>query len=136
MSWVLLAVQGHVHAQATKGDSLRKREKGCEQRSLQEPSCTTCSTSQLHCAALAGTCFSINLGGRESLAEPGLQGRIYSCSGCSVLSLQGWGSCRNTLREEEEEKEEMEEGAHTCIDPGDGVPARPGQRSRGLEQAG
>lgn len=68
-------VQGCVCPQAME----EEKEKGCQQRRLQEPfqqpSSTACSTLRLYCASLAGACFSINLGRRESLAEPRAAGK-------------------------------------------------------------
>lgn len=62
---------------------------------LQEPllqlASTACSTSQLCCASLAGTCFSINLGGRESLAEPWAAGKDLQLLWLLCVLLAGLG---------------------------------------------
>lgn len=52
---------------------------------------TACSTSRLYCASLAGTCFSINLGGRESLAEPWAAGKDLRLLWLLCVLLAGLG---------------------------------------------
>lgn len=82
---VALSVQGCACPQAAEGDSLRLQEP------LLQLASTACSTSQLCCASLAGTCFSINLGGRESLAEPWAAGKDLQLLWLLYVLLAGLG---------------------------------------------
>lgn len=101
------------------GQPEEEKEKGCQRR--RQPASTACSTSPLYCASLAGTCFSINLGGRESLAELWSAGKDLR-----LLRVLLAGLGRNAPQEEEE----TEEGACDGVPPGSGVPAsaKPGEQ--------